>query len=333
MGDTVALLTGRGGSSFSGKNVRKILGIECLKYPAIAAKNTEMFDWMFCSSDDDTILALAEEVGFSKIERPAELATETAIHMDVIEHALSVMETRGIDVDYLVVLLANNVCVTSDMLKKSMALIESSSELTSVVPVYREYDLHPLRAMKLSPHKRLLPFVDKKSGSRLSSNRQDLEPAFFLCHNFWLISVKNQRDGWTGEYPWPFLGNNILPVEIEKTHDIHNEEDIHTSQKWLIENNILYSHNLEINLEAGEYKEYNKDILCSSVAQIEAIEAKLLSTRGTLPKNAMINSNFFKLKKKLPLANIKLSLKRRISAFLPAKVKVKIKSFLSGQEK
>lgn len=244
MGCSVALLTGRGNSSFADKNIRKVNGFPSLQYPAVASNNSNIFDWSFCSSDSDEILECAEKVGFKKIKRPPQLATAQALHIDVINHALSEIKGFGIDVDYLFVFLANNVSVTTKMIANAWEIISHSDEVTSVVPVYREYDRHPLRSMKIGPNKNIIPFIDTKLESRISSNRQDLDPSYFLCHNFWAISVKKQLNGWNGNDPWPFLGNFIVPLEIEEVHDIHNEDDIIKSEAWLINNKIDLSKTL-----------------------------------------------------------------------------------------
>ena len=55
--------------------------------------------------------------------------------------------------------------------------------------------------MKIGPNKNIIPFIDTKLESRISSNRQDLDPSYFLCHNFWAISVKKQLNGWNGNDP------------------------------------------------------------------------------------------------------------------------------------
>ena len=233
MGSNVALITGRGGSYFANKNVRPISGIPALGYPAIAANNSNSFDYKFCSSDCFTILDCASEYGFDPILRPEELAQARSLHIDTIDHALQVISERGIVVDYLFVFLANNVCTTSLMITDAMKLFHSTPKATSVVPVYREYDQHPLRAMKADIAGNLMPFVGRNKDQLISSNRQDLTPSYFLCHNFWALSIKNQSAGWSGDFPWPFLGDYIMPIECGALTDIHCEDDILASEKWL----------------------------------------------------------------------------------------------------
>ncbi len=228
----IALITGRGGSSFKDKNIREVCGIPAVKYPGIAAISSGIFDQKFCSSDSDNILNTCIELDYEPIKRPDNISTATSLHIEAIDHAIKEITLRGIDIDFLYVFLANNVCTTPEMIKQSWDILQSDNTITSVVPAYREYNHHPLRAMKLNESKDLESFV-QGIDQKTSSNRQDLKPSYFLCHNFWAIAVKRQKDGWTGNAPWPFLGNKVKLLEVEQLTDIHNEEDLKKSEEWV----------------------------------------------------------------------------------------------------
>ena len=65
----VALLTGRGGSSFKNKNIMNVLGKPLLQYPALAAIESNVVDHYFISSDSNEILEAAPKE-FIPIKRP-----------------------------------------------------------------------------------------------------------------------------------------------------------------------------------------------------------------------------------------------------------------------
>ena len=102
-----ALLTGRGNNTLKDKNVLPVLGRPLCQYPAMAAKKCELITDFYVSSDDEKILKAAEECGYKRIVRPAELALPTAQHVDAIVHALGVMKEDGCEPDILVVILGN----------------------------------------------------------------------------------------------------------------------------------------------------------------------------------------------------------------------------------
>lgn len=234
----VALLTGRGNNTLKDKNVLPVNGKPLLYYPATAAKNVQEVNYLYVSSDDEKILNAASEVGYKKILRPKELATPTAKHIDVIYHGLKVMkEDDDLEPDILIVLLANSGTVKSEWIEEGIELIKKDPTISSVVPVYQEQDHHPYRAKTLDENGSLVPFFDF-GDEEISTNRQELSDCYFLCHNFWILNVKKSILEVGGQKPWVFLGNNIKPIVVENSFDVHTMEDIKRTEKWLNENNI-----------------------------------------------------------------------------------------------
>lgn len=227
-----ALLTGRGGSSLIGKNLIDVCGKPVLAYPALAARGCKTVGAWYCSSDDEDILAAGESYGYRRIVRPAEISGPSSQHVDAIRHAIGVMHEDGCDPEIVVVLLANNVSVKTEWIDDCLATMMADPSISAVVPVYEDNDHHPLRAKRLlGGH--LVPFMSHPG--KVSSNRQDLEKCFFLCHNFWCVRVSAICSG-DGQPPWAFMGNAVVPYVVEKTVDIHDAEDVKKAQDWVESN-------------------------------------------------------------------------------------------------
>lgn len=236
----VALLTGRGNNTLKDKNVLPVLGKPLLYYPAMAAKSCKLISDFFISSDDTKILNAAVECGYQIIERPHELALPTSQHVDAIRHALVVMKQRGVEPDILVVLLANSGIVKSEWIEESIEHIVRNNEISASVPVLLEMDNHPYRSKRLREDGCLDTWFDFK-GQQVSTNRQDLPMNFVLCHNFWTLNLqKSIYSKEPGQLPWTFMGNNIKPIVVQESFDVHEEEDLIRTEKWLIENKIQY---------------------------------------------------------------------------------------------
>jgi len=233
----VALLTGRGNNTLKDKNVLPVFGKPLLYYPAMAAKDSGVITDFYVSSDDEKILLAAEACGYKRIVRPEEFARPDSQHVDVIDHAIAEMEKSGLKPDILVVLLANTVMVKSEWVRDCVNGILENPSLTTMAPVYREMDHHPFRAKQLNENGELVPFFDF-SKSKISTNRQDLPAAFFLCHNFWVLNL-NHIDRSVGLAPWTFMGSRVKPYEVEEAFDVHTMADIRICEKWLIENGIV----------------------------------------------------------------------------------------------
>ena len=219
----VALLTGRGGSKLRDKNILKINGIPCMQYPCREAKKLKLIDNFFVSSEDKNILKLGSKLGFEKIVRPRNLSQSNTLHIDVLNHSIKILKEKyNIIPDILIVLLANAPIIKSVWIKKCVEILRKNKEITAAVPVVQNNDHHPIRSKKIK--KGLLrEFI--KHNSKISSNRQDLEKNYFLCHNFWVIRTKSILKN-NGYPPWNFMGKKVKPYVIDNSIDIHSIEDI-----------------------------------------------------------------------------------------------------------
>ena len=235
-----ALLTGRGNNTLKDKNVLPVLGKPLLYYPAMAAKTCNLITDFYVSSDDEKILKAASDCGYKKIVRPVELAAPTSQHVDAIRHALGVMKQDGVEPDILVVLLANSGIVKTEWIEESITQLLKDEALSASVPVLLEMDNHPYRSKRLREDGCLDTWFDFR-GKNISTNRQDLPMNFVLCHNFWTLNLKNSLSSSTeGQQPWTFMGSNIKPIVVEESFDVHDEDDIRRTEKWLLEEGIKY---------------------------------------------------------------------------------------------
>lgn len=236
----VALLTGRGNNTLKDKNVLPVLGKPLLYYPAMAAKSCNKITDFYVSSDDKKILDAAAACGYKKIRRPDELALPTSQHVDAIIHALDVMKEDGVEPDILVVLLANSGIVKKEWIEESIDNLVKNPELSASVPVLLEMDNHPYRSKCLREDGCLGTWFDFR-GKNISTNRQDLPMNFVLCHNFWTLNLKNSLYAKEeGQQPWAFMGNNVKPIIVKESFDVHDEDDIKRTEKWLLDEGISY---------------------------------------------------------------------------------------------
>ena len=110
-------------------------------------------------------------------------------------------------------------------------MLRNNKKISAIVPVTEDNDHHPLRAKKIKEGY-LNEFI--KTKIKTSSNRQDLEKCFFLCHNFWLIRTKSILEN-NGSQPWGFMGKYVKPFVIRRSIDIHDQLDLDIA-KILIRN-------------------------------------------------------------------------------------------------
>ena len=118
-------------------------------------------------------------------------------------------------------------------------MILSDKKISSVCPAERDQDHHPFRAKTIDEKGCLKPFFDFEN-KNVSTNRQDLSPCYFQCHNFWTLNIKESIEKENnGQPPWKFLGSNIRIIETHGCFDVHDKDDVIKTEKWLLENNII----------------------------------------------------------------------------------------------
>ena len=221
-----ALLTGRG----------NILGHPVLYYPAHAARAAKTIHAYYCSSDDNKILDAAAKEGYIKIVRPDYLGAPTTQHVDVIKHAIGMIQEREPLGDILVVILANNVTIKSEWIDHCIKMMQDDMSISAVVPVYEDNDHHPLRGKRIDEDNRLQMYERDVIG-KVSTNRQDLPKCYFLSHNIWVLNTRMLLESnFEGQQPWGFMGNNIAYYEIDESIDIHKPIDLYIAKEWIAEN-------------------------------------------------------------------------------------------------
>ena len=187
-----ALIIGRGGSSLADKNILPVFGQPLLHYTAAAAKGSRYIGRFYASSDCQKILDAAAVAGYKSIERPAELSTPTSQSVDVVNHALALIEQDG-DIDILVVQHANVGTINTKMIDDCIETLIADDSLSSVVPVHEKSEYHPFRAKTPGADGLISPFFDF-SKRAVSGNRQDLPVAYFFDHSIWVLSVLESRE-------------------------------------------------------------------------------------------------------------------------------------------
>jgi CMP-N-acetylneuraminic acid synthetase len=203
-----------------------------MAYPAIMAKEARLIDDVYLSTDGETLKQVGRELGLKIIDRPHELALPTSQHRDAIVHALDYLAVQGVHPEILVVLLCNVGTHRPGMIDRCVKLLMDNPELDSVVTVDERNEYHPLRAKRMNKDGLLQPYLE--INGEVSTNRQDLEPCYFLDHTFWALRVSTCFGKHTnGQPPWNFMGNRILGVPNKGAIDIHTVEDMAYTEAWL----------------------------------------------------------------------------------------------------
>jgi len=185
----LGLLPARGGSKgIPGKNLRPLLGRPLIAWAATALASAKTPIRCICSTDDQAIADIAIAAGLeSPWLRPANLAEDTSLVVDVIEYVLRTLEQEG-DVPYTHVALvqATSPAVRPDDIDKAVTLaIESAAD--TVITGFPAGQRHPstMFSMDIDGSVKWL-FNDKQRMSR----RQDLQPIFIRTGLVYVIRTE-----------------------------------------------------------------------------------------------------------------------------------------------
>lgn len=92
----ICTICARGGSKgVENKNIRELMGKPLIAHSILQAKKTGLFEVIAVSSDSPQILKVASEFGADiLVERPEEMATDSAAKLPVIQHCVLTVEEQ-----------------------------------------------------------------------------------------------------------------------------------------------------------------------------------------------------------------------------------------------
>jgi CMP-N-acetylneuraminic acid synthetase len=174
----LGVIPARGGSkSVPRKNIRTLAGKPLLVYTIEAALASLLLTDLVVSTDDPEIREVALNCGAqAPFLRPAKLATDTALAIPTIQHAVGEMEIRrGSPYDYVVMLQPTTPLRTSSDIDEALThLIESDAD--GIISVVHVDNWHPMKMKKFIGD--LL--VDYERPPVENPPRQSLSPVYMV---------------------------------------------------------------------------------------------------------------------------------------------------------
>jgi len=106
---TLCVIIARAGSKgLSGKNTRLLAGKPLVAWTIGHAQRAKLLSRVVVSTDSDEVARVAQEHGLGAVQRPAELATDTATVDSAVRHAvLEIEKIEGSPCDVVVILYGN----------------------------------------------------------------------------------------------------------------------------------------------------------------------------------------------------------------------------------
>jgi CMP-N,N'-diacetyllegionaminic acid synthase len=217
----LGVIPARGGSkSVPRKNIALIHGKPLIAYTIEAAQHSRLLTHFLVSSDDPEILAVARKYGAPvPFVRPAELATDIAPTLPVVQHAVAEMERmHGITYDFIVLLQPTTpLRLPEDIDAALEKLVATGAD--SVISVCDVGAYHPARMRQIVDDRLVeLPVREPKEMAR----RQDLPPVYI--RNGAIYAVKRDvvmlQNTMSGSVCRPYIMPEERSVNVDSLLDL-----------------------------------------------------------------------------------------------------------------
>lgn len=207
----VLVIPARGGSKrIPLKNIKDLAGKPLIMHTIEYALKTFKPEEIFVTTDSEEIMKIAAAAGVQIIERPAELAGDFVTTAATLQHASAVIQSRGVDFDYLTHLQCTNPFRPDGMMEDCIRIMDSN-KYTCLIGVTRSW-----RKFGKIVDNCYVPW-NYKFGQR----SQDLEPLYFenglvYFTNKELIDAGKIID----EHPYPYeIDSKYGEVDIDTYED------------------------------------------------------------------------------------------------------------------
>lgn len=241
-----ALMIGRAGSAgFPGKNIYPVLGRPLAAYPLMAARASCHVERLYVSTDSPEIMEIGRQYGAELIDRPADLATKSALGEDVFAHGYFEIKkrlaTEGQEIELMVLLFANGATVTGALIDEGVETLRADASLDSAVTtsVYNMWS--PLRARKLGEDGCLHPFVPFETfgdPATLNCDRDSQGDVYFADMGLSVVRPHCLESMKEGLLPQKWMGQRIYPIKSWGGCDVDYEWQLPSVEYWLRKHGI-----------------------------------------------------------------------------------------------
>jgi len=209
----LAIIPARGGSKrLPRKNILDLAGKPLIAWSIEAGLKSNYIDKVIMTSDDNEILDIAKQFESDTIQRPDELANDTATTFDTIKHVIDNVERY----DYIVLLQPTSPLRSDKDIDEAIELLERKNA-NAVVSVC-EMDHSPLWSSTLDDSLSMSGFLRDEV---LNKRSQDLEKyyrlngAIYICKTDKLLEEESF-----------FLKEKIFAYMMDRENSIDIDEEI-----------------------------------------------------------------------------------------------------------
>ncbi len=224
----VAIVPARGGSKgLPGKNRMYLQDKHLLGWPIEAALKSKYVDAVYLTTEDKVLAEFGRHYGAEIIDRPVELASDTATSEEVIQHALTVIPPAK----YLVYLQPTSPLTDEKDIDGAFELLKRNKrKADAVVGVGKMLSNHPLYNVRIDRNGLIKPV---STDSFKVMRRQDIEDIYFLNGSLFMSDVKvfKKLGTFYHERTLPWVNPKYKSIDIDDITDFVCVEAIAENMK------------------------------------------------------------------------------------------------------
>ncbi|WP_345981091.1 pseudaminic acid cytidylyltransferase [Sulfurimonas sp. HSL3-2] len=215
--DAIAIIPARGGSKrIPKKNIKDFFGKPLIAYSIEAALESDLFEKVIVTTDDEEIAEIAREHGAQvPFIRPKELSDDFTGTKDVIDHAVQYLEERGEHYKYICTIYATAPLLQKEYLIQGYEKLKNSDALNAFSAATMPFPIQ--RTFKLDQNGRCEMFTPEHYMTR----SQDLEEAYQDAGQFYWTKRDQKSDK-------IMFGSDSIPIIIPR----YLVQDIDTLEDW-----------------------------------------------------------------------------------------------------
>ena len=215
-----------------------ILGRPMAWYPMVAGMKTPSIDKVYISTDDEQLMALAEDTGVEVIVRPPELCSDQALGEDAYVHGYHEIKRRnpGKDIEQVALLFCNAPTIMPETIEKGIEVLRTNPDYDSAVTVSRYNMWSPLRARKRNEEGLLDPFVPFETfgdPKTLNCDRDSQGDVLYADMSLSLVRPFCLEKMDEGLLPQKWMGQRIYPLPQEAGCDVDYAWQVPVVEWWL----------------------------------------------------------------------------------------------------
>lgn len=208
----LAVIPARGGSKgVPKKNIKLLNGIPLIAYSILEAKKCKFITELCVSTDSEEIAEVAKKYDANvPFLRPAELATDSALSIDTIKHALEFYRKKGSNFDYVVLLQPTTPFRTAKVIDDAIEKLHATG-CDSIVSMVDVGANHPARMYNIQNDK-LVSIMDEGISMR---PRQELPPVYIRSGDIY-AATKDTVEKFNS-----MMGKDCRPVFVDPKNAVN----------------------------------------------------------------------------------------------------------------